>query len=1085
MASIRSLPTEVFELVVDAMEASHDEQGIAALAMTCSAFYTLVIPRLYNQDTLWRHSELIFWAAHYGRLSTAKRFIAAGVDFRNAADFLVPLPEFINALKSKTPREACHGMFRSAHLYARCGHDDIDRTAWTPLHHAIVNGDMDMVKFLVEAGASVNAPSIEACHCTDKLLHEEPRGYWFGNYQKRRPLHTAICYGQIHIAKYLLQNGASIETSERNTALHEAAERGHSELVSFILDNGYNDDIHQLDGMKLSPIWRAYLNDQWEALDLLISRGANIDDDVGYGYTMLIDACVFNSFARASYLVDRGANVNVTCLAFPTTVDTSLLRRAGDDLRVRPIDICCWRQCEKALPWRQSLGRDLSGTEHEHLGREDGARGQLVSKLLAAGANTDACGKTHDSVPPLVAAAVEHLSDVVEALVEGGAPVDLPDKCGVTPLAAAFAYPYSSCRDHSKVPGYHECGTQWDKKNTYSDLADSETESDDEMGSDGPDQEGQDSDGWNFGQSDSEHPDDDESHQDNSEDEATENENDEAENDLDTNMTDSEGENPEARVPERDRKKLECSELLKCVKILVSNGADVNRADKTGNTPFMRLCTAAPFRRYLGMDEEDQQINWYMHHADKPRMASLLVAHGADRGAKLVPASMFGEEAVQEWEKYGQPTIALHHAFWDGNIELCKILCADGEVEEDTMFWLFEFAWQKIGEEDLHTPINQMLLDETYEFLKGLPVSAESSAAKKLGCLAIALRAGDLDSAQDILDEGLTLSELQTQVPGKRWAYGKERVELGTICLREAVAIRHRARSITKRLLELGANPFLPSILLLAVHKRDVETVALLAKYKVEFNIKDDVTGQEHDKYHENRMALDEVDNDWIGGCVNPLRLAIKRGNVGCIEAMLANSPNHIDPWFRCYYLREACSRLRPPVVVCLLEHASMHVGEADLPVAPDDTVMDLPLIYLLQNVEKICALAYLSENHNRVDITSRLERIGWWIACLAAFAKAGVDLGLKDKTGKSGLDYLADHIVYTGKDRFRTHLAKQLRVTAGIGAPVTPEDKDRKETFASMCYELLASPDVYNISSVRGSEPWQMEEDSEGLVWG
>lgn len=43
------------------------------------------------------------------------------------------------------------------------------------------------------------------------------------------------------------------------------------------------------------------------------------------------------------------------------------------------------------------------------------------------------------------------MSDVVEALIRGGSPVDLPDWNGVTPLAAAFAYHSSSCHDHREV----------------------------------------------------------------------------------------------------------------------------------------------------------------------------------------------------------------------------------------------------------------------------------------------------------------------------------------------------------------------------------------------------------------------------------------------------------------------------------------------------------------------------------------------------------------------------------------------------------------------------------------------------------
>lgn len=146
-------------------------------------------------------------------------------------------------------------------------------------------------------------------------------------------------------------------------------------------------------------------------LGLLLARGADIDDDIGYGYTMLIDACVFNSYRRAICLVDRGASVNVICYALQIDVKSSKICRIGDDLHLRPLDICCWKQeliPQNLFIWRQSLGRELSDTEHEHLERKAGSdRCRLVSKLVAAGAHMNACGAWRNRIPPLVAAAAE------------------------------------------------------------------------------------------------------------------------------------------------------------------------------------------------------------------------------------------------------------------------------------------------------------------------------------------------------------------------------------------------------------------------------------------------------------------------------------------------------------------------------------------------------------------------------------------------------------------------------------------------------------------------------------------------------
>lgn len=139
---------------------------------------------------------------------------------------------------------------------------EIDIMSWLPLHHAVMNGQLDMFKLLVEAGASIVAPSLRGCRCNQSYLHGTDRCY--GQSPEWSPLHTAICYGQTHVAKWLLENGAPIWTGPETNALHDAAQHGSLELISFILDNGYQTDIYELNETRLSPVWHAYRNDQCE-----------------------------------------------------------------------------------------------------------------------------------------------------------------------------------------------------------------------------------------------------------------------------------------------------------------------------------------------------------------------------------------------------------------------------------------------------------------------------------------------------------------------------------------------------------------------------------------------------------------------------------------------------------------------------------------------------------------------------------------------------------------------------------------------------------------------------------------------------
>jgi ankyrin repeat protein len=85
------------------------------------------------------------------------------------------------------------------------------------------NGDLEMVKFLVEHGADVN--------CDDGL-----------------PLMCSAEYGHLDIVKFLIEHGADIYIDKNNdigiSALQMSASHGHLEVVKFLVASGAN--IHTL-----------------------------------------------------------------------------------------------------------------------------------------------------------------------------------------------------------------------------------------------------------------------------------------------------------------------------------------------------------------------------------------------------------------------------------------------------------------------------------------------------------------------------------------------------------------------------------------------------------------------------------------------------------------------------------------------------------------------------------------------------------------------------------------------------------------------------------------------------------------------
>lgn len=122
---------------------------------------------------------------------------------------------------------------------------------------------------------SLSRESIEVSIDVIKTLLSE-ENLKFTSFNNATLLHAACSSGNLHAAKYFVENGLRFDalTNQKETLLHYAVDSGNIELITWLIKSN-KIDIDARDSFGQAALYRAAMAEKLEVVKLLIQHGAN------------------------------------------------------------------------------------------------------------------------------------------------------------------------------------------------------------------------------------------------------------------------------------------------------------------------------------------------------------------------------------------------------------------------------------------------------------------------------------------------------------------------------------------------------------------------------------------------------------------------------------------------------------------------------------------------------------------------------------------------------------------------------------------------------------------------------------------
>lgn len=307
----------------------------------------------------------------------------------------------------------------------------------TPLQIASKRGDLQLVKFLLERGASIDDTDLDPKRRGNALHYAS----WGGNLQLVRflldehhadpgctdivgntPLLYAIYGGHRDVVDELVRRGRTLfeRNNKGHTPILQAACGGHRHLVEWLLDQGHS--LVETDSDGNTPLLFAAWGGHLELMQFLLSRGANLDEVNNNGHNVFLSAANGGQVEVVDWLLSRGFELS----AQNSNGDTALLLAAyGGHIRL----------VKRLLELGASLLERNQCGFTALLSAANGVQLKMTDWLLRHGASISE--KDNDGYTALILAACSGNVEFVDYLLQHGANIEERNSNGDTCLLLA------------------------------------------------------------------------------------------------------------------------------------------------------------------------------------------------------------------------------------------------------------------------------------------------------------------------------------------------------------------------------------------------------------------------------------------------------------------------------------------------------------------------------------------------------------------------------------------------------------------------------------------------------------------------